>query len=115
MEIFQNIFEPLLKKIEQYVKTSLKLYKLKSIDKITALFADLIFQCVALLVFSVFVIFLNIAISLWLGEILGQMYFGFLSVALLYGLIWIFVLIFKKTLKNRISDVAIQKIINQLK
>jgi hypothetical protein len=76
MENNENIMEPLLEKMSQFSKTSIELLQLKAVDKMAGVTAVLVSRSLLWLVISFFVAFLNIAAALWLGNLLGQSYYG---------------------------------------
>ena len=82
----ENILEPLWEKAEVFGKTSLELLKLKSIDKTSDVVSTLLPHAVALAAAVNFLLFINLGIAFWLGQIWGALYLGFLAVAAFYGL-----------------------------
>ena len=112
MESEQNLIEPLLIRVEENCKTSFELLKLKSLDKTADLSATLISRLFLATVLSIFVITVNIAIALWLGELLGKNYYGFLVVASFYFLIGIILFFIHPYLKNRINNFIISQMLS---
>ncbi len=86
MESTTDHIETLFEKTKHYTQTSVELYKLKAVDKS----ADIISTLASRIAIAVFVILfmltINIGISLWLGDILGKNYYGFLIVSAFYGI-----------------------------
>jgi hypothetical protein len=60
----------------------------------------------------VFVLTLNVGVSLWLGELLGKIYAGFLVVAAIYGVLVVVLMLTHLRLKNRINDTIISQMLN---
>ena len=110
MEAKVNLIEPLIERIEQYSKTSFELLKLKSLDKTADISSTLISRLLLVIVLSLFALTLNIAIALWLGDLLEKNYYGFLIVASFYGLTGI-VLFF---IHPRIKECLNNSIITQM-
>ena len=106
--------EDLLKKAMQYVRSSFELIRLQSIEKISDLISS--FACIVLIVLLVtlFGLFLNIGLALYLGKILGETYFGFLVVAGIYLLFAILFFVFRKQLiLSPLTDLVISKLLKK--
>ena len=59
-----------------------------------------------------FLVFINVGLALWLGEILGEAYYGFFAGGAFYGLITIiFSLFMNKWVKRVFYDYFVRKII----
>lgn len=98
MENNTTPIESLLQRAEDYGKTTLTLLKLSAVDKSADVFSSLVIKLVLLLVVVLFLLMLSIGVSLWLGELLGKLYYGFFIVTGSYLLIGLLVNIFKATL-----------------
>ena len=112
MEPKINLIEPLLERVEQYSKTSFELFKLKSLDKTADVTSSLISRLAFVLVFALFALTLTIAVALWLGDLLGKNYYGFLLVASFYCLVGIILLFTHPFIKGRINNSIIKQILN---
>jgi hypothetical protein len=112
MEEKGKLLESLLEKTTDYGKTSFELLKLKTIDKTADLVSSLIpHSFVSILVIS-FLLFLNIGLALWLGEILGKAFYGFFAVAAFYVLTALLIHFFlHKRIKKSIGDYLIKQIL----
>jgi len=91
MEDNGKLLESLLEKASEYGKTSLELAKLKALDKTTDVVSSLIPHSVVILLIASFMLFLNLGLALWLGDILGKAFYGFFVVAAFYVLAGIFI------------------------
>jgi hypothetical protein len=112
MEENQNSLESLFERATEYGKTSIELAKLKVIDKITDLVSSLVPNSVVFILIMVFVLFFNIGLAFWLGEIIGKTYYGFLIVAGFYGIAGVFVHFFMhKRLKKITGNYLIKQIL----
>ena len=108
----ENILEPLWEKAEDYGKTSLELLKLKSIDKASDIVSTLLPYAVVIITVVIFMLFVNLGIALWLGEIWGSLYLGFFAVAGFYGLCGTIIHLFlHDKLKERIRNAVIKLLI----
>lgn len=106
-----NRLESLVDKIENYGKTSFELYKLKTINKTAGVLSTFVSRGIFVIVISMFLIFASVALALWLGELLGESYFGFLCVAAFYlilGVIFYFIL--HKSIKRIINNLIVVEV-----
>jgi hypothetical protein len=89
METTAVIVEALYERVENYSKTTIELTKLKLLETTINLATTMISRISAIIVLSLSALVLNIGVSLWLGELLGKIYYGFFIVAAFYLLIGI--------------------------
>ena len=112
MEENPTIIESLLERASEYGKTSYELMKLKTIDKTSDVVSSFIPNTIIFILITIFMIFLNLGLSFWLGKILGETYLGFLIVAGFYGVIAFVVYFFMYTwLKNKIGNAIIKRML----
>jgi hypothetical protein len=112
MESTGNLIEPLLEGAGAYSKTSIELLKLKALDKTADIGSTLISRLLLAGILSFFVIALNIAAALWLGELCGKNYYGFLLVALFYGILAIVLYFIQPMIKGRLNDSLVKQMFN---
>jgi hypothetical protein len=112
MESNPSPIELLLSTVEQHNKTTFELFKLKSVAKSADVASTLISHLAVLVAVSLFALTLNIAISFWLGELLGKIYYGFLIVASFYALVGIILLFLHSTIKARLNNSIIMQMLN---
>jgi hypothetical protein len=112
MEPKTNFIEPLFDKTEAYAKTSFELLKLKALDKTADVTSTLISRSLFVIVISFFAFTLNIAIALWIGDLLGKNYYGFLIVSAFYALAGIVLLILHPFIKTRTINTIIRQLFN---
>jgi hypothetical protein len=112
MEPKTNFIEPLFDKTEAYTKTSFELLKLKALDKTADVTSSLISRSVFAIAISFFAFTLNIAVALWLGDLLGKAYYGFLIVAACYALAGAVLLILHPFIKTRTNNTIIRQLFN---
>jgi hypothetical protein len=101
----------LLEKAEDYSKTSFELLKLKAVDLLSSIISSMLPKVAAILILFFSFVLGSIGIALWLGEILGKIWYGFFAVAgfyLIIGLVLLFVL--NKWLKKLIGDFIVKQI-----
>ncbi len=86
MEAENNLLESLLEKATDYGKTSFELVKLKALDKTTDVVSSLVPNSIVIILIASFLLFFNLALALWAGDILGRLFYGFFAVAAFYML-----------------------------
>ena len=72
MEENTKLLESLLEKASDYGKTSFELVKLKTIDKTADVVSSMVPHSVVFVLIALFMLFLNLGLALWLGDILGH-------------------------------------------
>jgi len=112
MEDNAKPLESLLEKASEFGKTSFELIKLKALDKTSDVVSSFIPHSVFFILIASFMLFLNLGLGFWLGEILGKIYFGFFVVAAFYVFIGIILHFFlHKSIKKRISNYIIKHVL----
>jgi hypothetical protein len=114
MEQTDGIVKVLLTQVEEYGKTSFELTRLKAVQKLIPVASTLTGHLFVLLMLSLFVLLLNIGIAMWLGDLLGKPYLGFIYVASFYLLVGV-ILYFTaaKLFRNPVSRFIIKQTLNQ--
>lgn len=95
MEGKATTIETLVDKTEDYVKTSIDLYKLKTVDKSAKVVSALSVKIACLAIVSIVLLLVNIGLALLLGEAMGKTYMGFFVVAAFYLLVLGLIILFK--------------------
>ncbi len=112
MEDNGNMIESLLERATDYSKMSFELVKLKALDKTAEVISSLLSYSVVLVLISSFMLFISLGLAIWLGEILGKIYFGFFVVSAFYGFITIIILLFfQKKIKQSFRDCIIKQML----
>lgn len=107
-----NLYE----KAENYTKTSLELIKLKTVSSVADVLSTLTSKIAVGAVVAFFTLFLNIGISLWVGKLLGEYYYGFFIIALFYLIVAIIMLKTQhKIIKTPIGNMIISSILKETK
>ncbi len=107
-----RLLETLVDRATEFGKTSFEIVKLKTLDKISDLVSSLIPLSIVVILFFIFLLFLNLGIALWLGEIMGKIFYGFFAVSAFYilaGIIIHFVL--HKPIKRVVGDYVIRHLL----
>lgn len=93
-----SMLKDLMDRAETFAKTNLQLYRLKAIDKVTDVFSSVAAGVVILIIVTFLMIILSIGTSLWLGELLGKLYYGFFAVAGFYAVLAILCVLLRRQL-----------------
>ena len=113
MEEQTELIDELIEKGHQYGQTTLKLMKLKTLDKTSDVLSNIVSWLPVLIMALLFFVILNIGLAIWLGEILGEIYYGFFAVAGFYAFVSLVCWIFRKPLlKNPIDNSIINQVLN---
>ncbi len=112
MEPQTNLIEPLLEKAETYAKTSFELMKLKTLAKTADVSSTLLSRSLFILLVSFFAFAITIAAALWIGDVLGKNYYGFLIVAGFYAIASVILLIAHPSIKTSVNNTIIRQLFN---
>jgi hypothetical protein len=112
MEDNTKLVESLLERVADYGKTSYELVKLKVVDKTTDGLSSFLPNTVIAAIVCSFLLFVNLGLALWLGKIVGELFYGFFIVAAFYAFI-AFVMHFfmRKWLKRILYDYMIKQLL----
>lgn len=114
MENNATTIEMLFERAEDYTRTTVELTKLHAVDKTADVMSSLISRLAVSIVFAMFALLANIGLSLWIGELVGKLYYGFFIVSSFYLLIAIILYIFKNEwIKTPISNFMIVKMLKK--
>lgn len=112
MEDKNNLLDSLLESATDYGITSFELIKLKALDKSTDIISSLIPLSFFILLIASFLLFLNLGIAFWLGELLGKLFYGFFLVAGFYILAGIIIRFFLyKWIKKLVGNYFVKQIL----
>lgn len=113
MEENKKLIETLFENTTDLGKTSLDLLKLKVLDKSSDIISTIIPHSVVFVIFASFMLFFNIGLALWLGEILGKYFYGFFVLAAFYCIIAMIIHFFMHGwLKKRIINYIIKQVLS---
>jgi hypothetical protein len=108
-----NPFETLLERGEEYGKTSLELIKLRALDKTSVVTSEIAVNVFVFVLIAAFFLMGTTGVALWLGEILGKLWYGFFVVAGFYGIAALVLHFFlHKWLKRVFSNFIIKHALN---
>ena len=105
-----SVIEALFERTKDYFETRTELIKLKAIKKTAEVGSSVVSLLISWFLFSTFLIFFNIGIAFWLGDILNATYYGFFALAGFYLIVGFIVYAGrKKILNSPIADSIIKK------
>ena len=112
MEEKTNLLKSLLDVATDYGETSIEVVKLKVLDKTTEIISSLAPLSIVIVFLLSFLLFVNLGIAFWLGEILGKTFYGFLVVAGFYIIVAIFIRIFLYNwIKKLVGDYMVKRLL----
>jgi len=110
MEDNVKLIEALLEKVVDYGKTTYELEKLKALDKSSDVASSLIPHTAVFVLIASFLLFINFGLAIWLGEILGRIFYGFFVVGAFYAVISVVIrFLLHKWLKKIIRNYIIKQ------
>ena|ERR1017187_2375414 len=102
----------LLEKAEDYSKTTLELVKLKVLDTSADVVSSLASRLIIYSVFMMFILTLSIGVAMWIGELVGKMYMGFLILGGFDVVIVLFLYAFRRQwITNPINNSIIKQVL----
>lgn len=111
MESKPTSVEELFDKLKDYIDTTVDLFKLKSIKKVSGFLSTFTVAIILMGIAFLVVMFLSIGFALLIGAWLGKMYYGFFVMG---GIFIIIGLVLysqrKKTVKTAVSDRLIKEL-----
>lgn len=112
METTAKHIESLYNKVKEYTETTIELYKLNAIEASADVLSSIVARIVFVIVFALFTLFINVTISLLIGNLLGAYYWGFLIVSGFYLIIMVFLYYYNgKLIKAPITNLVIEKLL----
>lgn len=112
MENIATDIELLYNKAEKYTKTSFELLQLNTIDKTSDVISSLAVVTSMVIIVAMFVLFINIGISLLIGKLLNDYAMGFFLISGFYFIVALIVFVFRKTfIKIPIDNLIVSKLL----
>lgn len=107
-----HLIESLLEKAGDYGKTSYELVKLQTVDKVSDGISSVIPHSFVIVALSTFLLFVNVGLALWMGELVGKVFYGFFIVAGFYGLVaFVLYSFLRKIIKRSLHDYMIKQLL----
>ena len=114
MEEKKTPVEVLLERGQDYVKTSVQLFKFKATGKVAEIASKLASGFVILILLTFLFINLNIGIALFIGDLLGRIWLGFLILSGFYGCVGIIVYVFRdRWIKKPVNNSVIKQLLKE--
>jgi len=112
METPKSLIELLFEKVEEYGITNYELTKLKLLKTTASIAPSLLSRLIVILIISTFTLILSIGIALFLGDLLGKLYYGFFIIAAFYLIVGIVLHFYlHKWIKKPVADSIIKQIL----
>ncbi|MDB5287659.1 MAG: hypothetical protein JWR05_2608 [Mucilaginibacter sp.] len=112
MEPKKETVRPIIDQVHEYVETRLKLVKLEVADRGSAVIATIIVDLIVIISLVLTFLFASFTLALFLADCFGSYWKGFGSVALIYLLIGVVLMLAKKPIERPIINILIRKIFN---
>ena len=112
MEEKQTLLEVIFENIENFLKINLDLFKLKAIDKTADVVSSVISKIVLAIAVLLVIVLVSIGGSIWIGSLVGEIYYGFFIVAGFYVLLAIILFYQPNLVKKSINDSMISNMLN---
>ncbi|MDZ4757930.1 MAG: phage holin family protein [Bacteroidota bacterium] len=112
--IDQEKIDELSNSLKKYVNTNYELFKLEASERSSVIGSGLISNLIVFIVGLLFTIFLSVGVGLYLSYRMGDNYSGFIIVGGFYFLLYLILMIGKKSmLENPIRNMIIRKIFSK--
>ena len=115
MEEKATLIESLFEKAEVYAKTNLGLFKLKAINESADIISTIVSKLAVIIAVLLIILLISIGLSLWLGELIGNSYYGFFIVATFYVFVALILHYKPGIIKSPVNDSIILKMLNKKK
>jgi len=115
MEEESTLIQDLIQTAEKYAKTNLELFKLKTISKSAEVGSSIILKLIVFSVVLIMLIVFSIGLALWIGDLLGKIYFGFFIVAVFYVLVTLVLHFIPNIIKSPAKHFLIVNMLNEKK
>ncbi|MBK6482610.1 MAG: hypothetical protein IPG01_05630 [Chitinophagaceae bacterium] len=109
-----NQVEALLKELKDYISLRLQITQLKYSSKTSLVTSSVLTYMLISMVVFFFVLVLTIGIALWMGNLLGEWYLGFLIMAGIYLLIGLVIFTFRnRWIRIPLNNLIIKEIFDE--
>lgn len=102
----------LYKRAKKYTETNTELLALKTVDKIADVLSSLTVIVLIVIVFAMFTLFINVGLSLFIGNLLNEYYLGFFIISAFYLVLGLVLYVFRdKFIKIPVTNLIIVKLL----
>jgi hypothetical protein len=106
----KTIQPSIIKQVQQYVETRVKLLKYEGIDRASSIIAEVITDVIMAVLLSVTFIFFSLTLALFAAHLLSSYWEGFGCVTLLYVIIVATARALKISIQNKLIGIFIKKV-----
>ncbi|SRR5690554_3280309 len=107
-----RLIESLLESTFKYGVAELELLKLKTLNKTSDVVSSLVPNAIVFLILGLFLLFLNLGLAFWLGNILGNNFYGFFVIAAFYAIAGLIMHFFMhKWIKRKIGNYLVKQML----
>lgn len=104
-----SLIDSLLERVKDYSNSSIELIKLRAVDKTSDSVSSIVAPSIIISLLGFVLLFLNLALGMWLGEVFGKLYYGFLAIAGFYTVVCLILYFFMRDkLKATVYDALIK-------
>jgi len=101
---------PIVDQVKEYLETYIELIRLRAIERGTSIFAGIVTDIFVVLGLSLTFLFASITLAFYLAQVLHSYWQGFGCVALIYIIVIVFVMVFRKSLEKPIVNALLKKL-----
>jgi len=102
----------LIDKSKDYLETKIELTKLKTIDKSADILSTVVVTVSMLFISVLLILFISLAVALFLGQMLGAYHYGFFIMAEFYAIVLLLIYVKReKWIKTPIANELISKML----
>ena len=106
----------LYEKAKKYTETSTELLAFKTVDKTADVLSSLTSIILIVMVVAMFTLFINVGLSLFIGNLLNEYYLGFFIISAFYLFLAVVLCVFKdKFIKTPVANLIIEKLLKSKK
>jgi len=101
---------PIVDQVKEYLETYIELARLRAIERGTSIFAGIVTDVFVILGLSLTFLFASITLAFYLAQVLHSYWQGFGCIALIYIIVIVFVMVFRKSLERPIVNALLKKL-----
>ena len=109
---YTESIKTLIDKSKDYLETKIELTKLKTIDKSADILSTVVVTVSMLFISVLLILFISLAVALFLGQMLGAYHYGFFIMAGFYAIVLLLIYVKReKWIKTPIANELISKML----
>jgi len=110
MEPEKEPVRPIVEQLTEYAETRFKLLKYEVIERSTSIIADVVVEIAIIFCLLLTFLFASFTLALFLGDVFHSNWKGFGSVAIIYLIITILIMVGKKGFQRPIMNTLVRKL-----